>query len=199
MLYKVSIGEERNMRENESVTDVDPLLLERQVCFALSVASRSVIGAYKPVLDPLGITHPQYLVMLALWEHQQLSLNELAQLLSQEPSTLSPLVKRLEREGLLARVRSTSDERRLEITLTEAGEALRARAVEVPGEMARRLGMSLPELTAIHESMLKLVDAAKRAGDADAISDAVSGTDGALAAGEGTGSGGAAPADRATA
>ncbi|MBP6683964.1 MAG: MarR family transcriptional regulator [Leucobacter sp.] len=155
------------MRENERVNDVDPLLLERQVCFALSVASRSVIGAYKPVLDPLGITHPQYLVMLALWEHHQLSLNELAHLLSQEPSTLSPLVKRLEREGFVTRVRSASDERRLEITLTEAGEALRDRAIEVPGEMARRLGMSLEELVAIHQSMLRLVDAAKRAGAED--------------------------------
>lgn len=167
MLYEISIGEEVNMRENEGVNDVDPLLLERQVCFALSVASRSVIGAYKPVLDPLGITHPQYLVMLALWEHQQLSLNELAQLLSQEPSTLSPLVKRLEREGLVARVRSASDERRLEITLTDAGEALRERAIKVPGEMARRLGMSVDELTGIHTSMLRLVDAAKRAGEAE--------------------------------
>lgn len=168
MRYEVSIGEVGAMRENRGVTDVDPLLLERQVCFALSVASRSVIGAYKPVLDPLGITHPQYLVMLALWEQRQLSLNELAQLLSQEPSTLSPLVKRLEREGLVARVRSANDERRLEITLTEAGEALRERAVAVPGEMARRLGMSLEELSSIHESMLRLVEAAKRAGDTDA-------------------------------
>ncbi|GAA1317349.1 MarR family transcriptional regulator [Nonlabens tegetincola] len=166
MLYKASIGDAAKMRENEGMEDVDPLLLERQVCFALSVASRSVIGAYKPVLDPLGITHPQYLVMLALWEHRQLSLNELAQLLSQEPSTLSPLVKRLEREGLVTRVRSTSDERRLEITLTEAGEALRERATAVPHEMARRLGMSLPELTAIHESMLRLINAAKQANGA---------------------------------
>lgn len=156
------------MRDNERVNDVDPLLLERQVCFALSVASRSVIGAYKPVLDPLGITHPQYLVLLALWEHQQLSLNELAGLLSQEPSTLSPLVKRLEREGLVARVRSTSDERKLEITLTDAGQALRERARAVPIEMARRLGMSVEELTGIHQSMLRLVDAAKRAGEHDA-------------------------------
>ena len=157
------------MRDNEGMQDVDPLLLERQVCFALSVASRSVIGAYKPVLDPLGLTHPQYLVMLALWEHHQLSLNGLAQLLSQEPSTLSPLVKRLEREGFVARVRSASDERKLEITLTDSGEALRDRAAAVPHEMARRLGMSLEELTSIHESMLRLVDAAKRAGEADEL------------------------------
>lgn len=167
MLCEISIGESGEMRDNKSMNDVDPLLLERQVCFALSVASRSVIGAYKPVLDPLGITHPQYLVMLALWEHKQLSLNGLAHLLSQEPSTLSPLVKRLEREGLVARVRSASDERKLEITLTTAGEALRERAMAVPGEMARRLGMSIEELTNIHQSMLRLVDAAKRAGGVD--------------------------------
>ncbi len=169
MRCESSIGEPREMRDNENMNDVDPLLLERQVCFALSVASRSVIGAYKPVLDPLGITHPQYLVMLALWEHKQLSLNGLAQLLSQEPSTLSPLVKRLEREGFVARVRSTSDERKLEITLTDVGEALRERATAVPAEMARRLGMTVEELTGIHESMLRLVEAAKRAGTVDEL------------------------------
>lgn len=164
----MSIGEIPKVSENGEVSEIDPLRLERQVCFALSVASRSVIGAYKPVLDPLGITHPQYLVMLALWEHRQLSLNELARLLSQEPSTLSPLVKRLEREGLLARVRSPKDERRLEITLTAAGEALRADAERVPIEMARRLGMNIEELTGIHESMLRLIDAAKLANESEA-------------------------------
>ena len=144
------------------MTSNDPLALERQVCFALTVASRSIVAAYKPVLDPMGITHPQYLVLLALWEHRALDLRTLAELLHQEASTLSPLIKRLEALGLAHRERSSSDERRLEITLTAEGEALRARAEQVPIEMAERLGMSPDELGALHASMLHLIEASQR-------------------------------------
>ena len=139
----------------------DPLALERQVCFALTVASRGIVAAYKPVLDPMGITHPQYLVLLALWEHRTLDLRTLAELLHQEASTLSPLIKRLEAQGLARRERSSADERRLEITLTEAGEALRARAEQVPVRMAERLGMTPAELEELHRSMLRLIDASQ--------------------------------------
>lgn len=145
----------------------DPLALERQVCFALTVASRGIVAAYKPVLDPMGITHPQYLVMLALWEHRSLDLRTLAELLHQEASTLSPLIKRLEAQGLARRARSASDERRLEITLTEAGEALRASAEHVPIRMAERLGMTAAELEALHRSMLRLIEASRASFDAD--------------------------------
>ncbi len=144
----------------------DPLTLERQVCFALTVASRGIVAAYKPVLDPLGITHPQYLVMLALWEHRTLDLSTLAKLLHQEASTLSPLLKRLEAQGLARRQRNASDERRLEITLTPEGEALRERARQVPISMAERLQMSYEELSQLHESMLRLIDASQRSLDA---------------------------------
>ena len=148
--------------ENGDMSTPDPLTLERQVCFALTVASRGIVSAYKPVLDPLGITHPQYLVMLALWEHRTLDLSTLAKLLHQEASTLSPLLKRLETQGLARRQRSAADERRLEITLTPEGEALRARAEQVPIEMARRLRMTPAELTALHRAMLELIDASQR-------------------------------------
>ncbi|GAA2185409.1 MarR family transcriptional regulator [Leucobacter alluvii] len=144
----------------------DPLALERQVCFALTVASRGIVAAYKPVLDPMGITHPQYLVLLALWEHRTLDLRTLAELLHQEASTLSPLIKRLEAQGLARRERSSADERRLEITLTEAGEALRARAEQVPVRMAERLGMTPTELEELHRSMLRLIDASQISLDA---------------------------------
>ncbi|WP_200331327.1 MULTISPECIES: MarR family winged helix-turn-helix transcriptional regulator [unclassified Leucobacter] len=144
----------------------DPLALERQVCFALTVASRGIVAAYKPVLDPMGITHPQYLVLLALWEHRTLDLRTLAELLHQEASTLSPLIKRLEAQGLARRERSSADERRLEITLTEAGEALRAHAEQVPVRMAERLGMTPAELEELHRSMLRLIDASQISLDA---------------------------------
>lgn len=141
------------MRDNESMNDVDPLLLERQVCFALSVASRSVIGAYKPVLDPLGITHPQYLVMLALWEHAPRALGELADELAMEPATLSPIVKRLEGQGLVTRARSAADERVLEIALTTEGAELRTLALAVPEQIMARVGMDATELAALRDGL----------------------------------------------
>ncbi|MGW9022024.1 MarR family winged helix-turn-helix transcriptional regulator [Leucobacter chromiiresistens] len=149
------------------MTSHDPLALERQVCFALTVASRGIVAAYKPVLDPMGITHPQYLVLLALWEHRSLDLRTLAELLHQEASTLSPLIKRLEAQGLAHRSRSTTDERRLEITLTEAGEALRSEAEQVPARMAERLGMPASELQELHRSMVRLIEASRASLGAD--------------------------------
>lgn len=140
----------------------DPLSLERQVCFAVTVASRSVVAAYKPVLDPLGITHPQYLVLLALWGEHPLSLNELAERLHQDAPTLSPLLKRLEARGLITRGRSAEDERRLEVTLTDEGLAMRAQAEQVPVQMAERLGMSPERLASLQEAMIELITASQR-------------------------------------
>ncbi|MGO1393757.1 MarR family winged helix-turn-helix transcriptional regulator [Agrococcus casei] len=140
----------------------DPLSLERQVCFALTVASRSVVAAYKPVLDPMGITHPQYLVMLALWAEEPLTVTELAARLHQDAPTLSPLLKRLETRGLVKRMRSTADERRLEISLTDEGDALKSQAAEVPFVMAKRLGMEPARLVQLHEAMIELIEASQR-------------------------------------
>src|SRR5215207_8377262 len=110
-------------RERATDGDANLLSLENQVCFALAVASRSVNAVYRPLLEPLGLTHPQYLVLLALWDHSPRSLRELSTELQLEPATLSPLIKRLEAAGLVSRERSRSDERMLDITLTEAGLA----------------------------------------------------------------------------
>src|SRR4051794_40365283 len=96
----------------------DPLALDRQVCFALAVASRSVIGLYRPLLEPLRLTHPQYLVMLALWERAPRSAKDICGSLRLDPATLSPLLKRLEGLGYITRQRSSSDERMLVVELT---------------------------------------------------------------------------------
>jgi DNA-binding MarR family transcriptional regulator len=142
----------------------DPLALERQVCFALAVASRSVIALYRPVLEPMGLTHPQYLVMLALWERSPRSLRELSDVLALDPGTLSPLVKRLEANGLLTRARVAHDERTLALELTDSGRRLRAQAEKVPARIVARLGLPVADLEHMH-SVLGTVIAAARATD----------------------------------
>ncbi|PZQ90735.1 MAG: MarR family transcriptional regulator [Leifsonia xyli] len=139
----------------------DLLALENQVCFALAVASRSVNAVYRPLLEPLGLTHPQYLVMLALWEKSPRSVRELGEELQLDPATLSPLLKRLESLGYLTRRRSVSDERMLEITTTDAGAALRAQAETIPPRIVERLGMSLDELDALRKALHRVIAATR--------------------------------------
>lgn len=140
-----------------TTTGIDPLALESQVCFALAVASRRVIAEYRPLLEPMGLTHPQYLVMLALWQAEPLSVRRLGELVSLEPATLSPLLKRLEALGHLHRQRRTDDERTLDVTLTGEGRALRDRALAVPPAMMARLGMSVDELQGLHTVLTDLI------------------------------------------
>ncbi|MGO4535997.1 MarR family winged helix-turn-helix transcriptional regulator [Leifsonia sp. 2MCAF36] len=142
-------------------TATNPLALESQVCFALSVAARSVISAYRPVLEPVGLTHPQYLVMLALWENEPLSVRRLADLLALESATVSPLLKRLEALGYVARQRSASDERVVEIRLTDVGRELRSYAETIPATMMKRLGMGPEQLRDLHRAMSSLIEAAR--------------------------------------
>ncbi len=141
---------------------VDPLALDRQVCFALAAASRSVIGLYRPVLEPLGLTHPQYLVMLALWERSPRTVRDLSETLLLEPATLSPLLKRLEASGLVTRNRNAVDERTLDVQLTAAGRALRDEAEKVPATIVSRLGMQVSELERIRDDLTTLITAATR-------------------------------------
>jgi DNA-binding MarR family transcriptional regulator len=138
----------------------DPLALDRQVCFALAAASRTVIGLYRPVLEPLGLTHPQYLVMLALWERSPRTVRNIGEALALEPATLSPLLKRLESAGLVTRSRKVDDERSLDVELTPAGRALRARAEAVPAQIIQRLGMPVSELEATRDALTRLLAAA---------------------------------------
>lgn len=143
---------------HQSTERVDLLALENQVCFALAVASRRVIGLYRPLLEPMGLTHPQYLVMLALWQHQPLTVRELAEKLSLEPATLSPLLKRLESIGYLTRSRDPADERALQVGLTASGRKLRDRAVDIPPAVMARLGMSVEELGDFHRGLTEVID-----------------------------------------
>ena len=143
--------------------DADILALDRQVCFALAAASRSVIGLYRPVRGPLGLTHPQYLVMLALWESSPLRVKDLGERLLLDPATLSPLLKRLEQQGLVTRARDTADERALALALTPAGVALRQQAEQVPGRVIERLGLTIGELESIRDSATALLEASRAA------------------------------------
>ena len=138
----------------------DPLALEEQVCFALSVAARGVVAVYRPLLEPLGLTHPQYLVMLALWQRAPLSVRDLSRLLQLDPGTLSPLLKRLESTGYLRRERDPADERSLAVTLTPQGRALREEALKIPPAVVERLGMPLEELQALHAALTRVITAA---------------------------------------
>jgi DNA-binding MarR family transcriptional regulator len=142
----------------------DPLALERQVCFALSVATRSVLSVYRPILERMGLTHPQYLVMLALWGQSPLAVKELIEMLQLDGPTLSPLLKRLEAAGLVTRTRDPDDERQLRIDLTQQGRALRAEALNVPPAVVAKLGMSLGDLEELHKGLTTLNEAARRAG-----------------------------------
>src|SRR4051812_45516435 len=141
----------------------DMLALERQVCFALSVAARNVVAVYRPVLEPLGLTHPQYLVMLALWQHGPLSVKELSGLLQLDPGTLSPLLKRLESAGLLRRERDPKDQRNLALALTDKGRALREQAERIPAGIVERLGMPLEELISLQGALTRVIAASQSA------------------------------------
>jgi DNA-binding MarR family transcriptional regulator len=156
-------GQLRTSEHSTSEATTDPLALERQVCFALVVASRSVLSVYRPLLEPMGLTHPQYLVMLSLWEQSPRSVREIAGLLQLDSPTLSPLLKRLEAAGFVTRQRSRDDERRLDIELTEQGRELRREALKIPPAVVRQLGMEISELEALHASLTKVITAATTA------------------------------------
>jgi DNA-binding MarR family transcriptional regulator len=140
----------------------DLLALDRQVCFALAATSRSVIALYRPVLEPLGLTHPQYLVMLALWEQSPRRVRDLGDELYLDSATLSPLLKRLEASGLVTRARSASDERAVDVALTERGATLRDRALAVPEQIIQRLQLSVSDLEATRDRLTTLLAASRR-------------------------------------
>jgi DNA-binding MarR family transcriptional regulator len=122
------------------------LLLDNQLCFALYSTSLAMTKLYKPLLDELHLTYPQYLAMLALWERDGLMVSELGERLFLDSGTLTPLLKRMESAGLIARIRAVEDERRVHITLTATGRRLRAKAQKVPGCILTASQCSIPEL-----------------------------------------------------
>ncbi|WP_370262953.1 MarR family winged helix-turn-helix transcriptional regulator [Limnobacter sp.] len=120
----------------------DPLALENQLCFSLYSTSLAITQLYKPLLASLGLTYPQYLVMMILWREDGVSLINIARQLGQQPGALTPVIKRMAEQGLLTRSRSTEDERQLEIHLTDHGRALKDRASHVRQCVFERCGMS---------------------------------------------------------
>ncbi len=133
--------------------------LDKQVCFALYAASRAATARYRPILDRFGLTYPQYVALLVLWERGETTVKDLGAALMLDSGTLSPLLKRLETAGLVLRRRDADDERSVVVSLTKAGAALQTEAAGVPAELARATGMSPSELKALRETLAALTAA----------------------------------------
>jgi len=153
-----------NRRQTEARAHADWLALDQQLCFALYASSLAMTKLYKPLLAPLGLTYPQYLAMLVLWEGDDLSVSALGERLQLDSGTLTPLLKRLEANGLIRRQRALDDERRVHLLLTDAGAALRQRAKPLPKALACASACSLDELSSLtrrlHELRAQLGNAA---------------------------------------
>lgn len=137
--------------------------LHRQVCFSLYSASRAATAVYRPLLDELGLTYPQYLVLTVLWENDGVTVRDLGRSLELDSGTLSPLLKRLETAGLVQRRRSTADERRVSIHLTDDGRALREKALHLPQRVAEAAGLEPEELLALQDTLAKVTAALRAA------------------------------------
>ncbi|MTH55186.1 MarR family transcriptional regulator [Bacillus mangrovi] len=146
--------------ENES-----KLKLENQLCFALYASSKELSAMYRPMLDPLNLTFPQYLVMLVLWETNGQTVKEIGEKLMLDSGTLTPMLKRLETSGLLQRVRSKEDERKMMITLTATGEKLRTEASCIPDKVAPKLGLSIEEYKLLLKTLKNLTIHLKQGGN----------------------------------
>jgi len=123
----------------------DQLKLENQICFPLYAASRLIIRAYQTDLDKLGITYPQYLVLMLLWEHEELTVNKIAEKLILNTNTVTPLLKRMEKEQILTRIQSKTDQRKVLITLTEKGKEMQVAAAEIPSNLLNRLNINMDQ------------------------------------------------------
>jgi DNA-binding MarR family transcriptional regulator len=132
------------------------LLLDEQLCFALYAASRAVTQRYRPLLERLGLTYPQYLVMLLLWEQDTTTVKELADELQLDYGTLSPLLKRLAAAGLVERHRRSEDERSVEITLTQQGKTLKRKATDIPQQIVDAYKLNADDFAALRNSLREL-------------------------------------------
>ena len=148
---------------SKAPTADEMLQLDNQLCFAVYSASLAMTKLYKPLLDKLKLTYPQYLVMLVLWERDGLMVSELGERLSLDSGTLTPLLKRLEANGLVARIRDVADERRVHVSLTAAGRRLKARAAAVPACLMAASQCSIEELVALTQQIQQLRDRVKAA------------------------------------
>ena len=150
--------------EQTHQSPADWLRLDAQLCFRLYAASRGLTRCYQPLLDALGLTYPQYLAMLVLWERDGLTVSELSDKLKLDPSTMTPLLKRLESAGWITRQRRKQNEREVEIALTDAGSALRSKALSVPPAVMTATGLTMSEADALRVLLDKLLERVDRAG-----------------------------------
>ena len=141
---------------NSKLNLEEALKLDSQMCFALYSASLSMGKVYQKLLKPLGLTYPQYLVMLILWEHGDSSVSELGEKLFLDSGTLTPLLKRMEQAGFLARTRDPEDERRVIVSLTAEGKALRKQAIRIPPQIFQATSCSVPEARSILKELKTL-------------------------------------------
>lgn len=153
------------MTEPNAAEEQWSMLLDDQMCFALYAASRAVTALYRPVLDALGLTYPQYLVLLVLWDRGSVPVKELGAALQLDYGTLTPLLKRLEAHGLLTRKRRAADERSVLITLTEQGAALREKAAAIPGFIGNAMDLEPAEFEQLRALLRRLTANVTRAGD----------------------------------
>jgi DNA-binding MarR family transcriptional regulator len=145
------------MATKNSTSDTNPaLLLDNQLCFALYSTSLAMTKLYKPLLEALGLTYPQYLVMLVLWEHDDVTVSSLGERLFLDSGTLTPLLKRMETADLLARTRSKEDERRVHISLTATGRKLKTQAAKIPACVLSAANCPLPEVMALTKKVQAL-------------------------------------------
>jgi DNA-binding MarR family transcriptional regulator len=151
---KTATGRHTPTSDRQGVADV--LRLDNQLCFALYAASGLVTRAYRPLLEPLGLTYPQYLAMMALWETAPRTVSDLGEALGLDSGTLTPLLKRMEASGLVTRTRDRADERRVQITLTDAGRALQEKAAGVPLALACALDLPGEEIVALRTALQDL-------------------------------------------
>ena len=150
-------------RKDEPETELSPLCLERQLCFAVYAASNQMTRLARPALDLLGLTYPQYLVMLVLWAQSPRRVSEIGAKLFLDSGTLTPLLKRMETNGLVVRARDPEDERCVKISLSDKGVALKERACNVPEQMRCQIALSAQRLDAIREQLHQLIAALKSA------------------------------------
>ena len=135
----------------------DALLLQNQLCFPLYAVSKEVVRLYKPFLDEIGLTYTQYIAMMVLWEKRSLTVKELGEYLYLDSGTLTPLLKKMEAQGLVTRTRSAADERSVIVTLTEQGEALKQRAVQVPAKMSKCILLSDEEAKTLYDLLYRVL------------------------------------------
>ncbi len=135
------------------------LLLENQLCFPLYAAAREVLNRYKPLLDAIGLTYTQYIVMMVLWEDKQLTVSGLGEKLRLDSGTLTPLLKRMADKGLIRRQRSAKDERQVDVSLTPQGQALKAKALDIPRQISRCVNLDPGEAVTLYRLLYKVLAA----------------------------------------